>query len=343
MWYDQLLINGQIPDYLITLGIKKIIKDRLEVEKRKRKTQGKLYLSNFIQELKTSSAPRSSPDQEKEQRQIPVQFFQYFQGEHLKFSSGFWREGVADISIAETEMLELTCQRAELAGGQRVLELGCRWGAMSLYMSARYPQSHFTSIAESHKHKAYIDEMASARNIRNLDVIVAEINTFQCNSKFDRVISVEMSENFKNYDQLLKEAALLLNDEGKFFLEVFIHQEYSYFFEVKDEIDWITRYFFTGGVMPGKELMHHLNEHIRVEKQWLVNGIHYARSAEAWLNNMDRHKAEIITIFEDTYGKEQSLQWYVYWRITLMLYKEYWSYNEGNEWMVSHYLFEKTD
>ncbi|GLU52280.1 SAM-dependent methyltransferase [Dyadobacter frigoris] len=342
MWYDQLLINDQIPDFLIRLGIRKYLKQRLVDENHGDATSQKLYLLNFVEKLKTFPIAVNTADANEQHYEVPTPFYQYCLGKNLKYSCGFWKEGITDINTSETDMLEITCERAELINGQEVLELGCGWGSLSLFMSAKYPESSFTVVSNSRTQKEYIDQQAIERNIKNLKVITADMNTFEIDEKFDRVVSVEMFEHMRNYQLLMKKVASFLKDDGKLFVHIFTHKQYAYLFEVKDETDWMSKYFFSGGVMPSNDLFLYFNEDMQIEQQWLVNGTHYAKTSEAWLDNMDAHKAEIIPLFETTYGKDQAVKWWVYWRIFFMSCAELWNFNHGNEWMVSHYLFHKT-
>lgn len=238
-------------------------------------------------------------------------------------------------------MLELTCQRADLQNGQDVLELGCGWGSLSLFMSAKYPESNFTVVSNSNTQKIYIDQTAKDRNISNLTVITADMNTFQILQQFDRVVSVEMFEHMRNYKLLLHKVSGFLKENGKLFVHIFTHETLAYKFEVRDESDWMSKYFFTGGIMPSNHLLTYFNEDLTIDKLWVVNGMNYSKTSEAWLSNMDKHEKEIMPLFEKTYGKDQAVKWWVYWRLFYIACAELFGYRKGNEWMVCHYLFKK--
>ncbi|HVS91128.1 MAG TPA: cyclopropane-fatty-acyl-phospholipid synthase family protein [Mucilaginibacter sp.] len=342
MWYDKLIEQNRVPDFLLRRGIRKLLRQRLRDENKGGVEAQQEHLMKLIEQLKSSPIAVNTSEANQQHYEVPTQFYQYCLGKNLKYSSGYWKEGVTDIDTSEDDMLELTCQRAELQDGQQVLELGCGWGSLSLYMAAKYPQSRFTVVSNSRTQKAFIDEKARERDITNLSVITADMNTFTIDGQFDRVVSVEMFEHMRNYQLLMQKVASFLKPEGKVFIHIFTHREYAYLFEVKDETDWMSKYFFTGGIMPSDDLLFYFNDHLAVEKHWHVSGSHYAKTSEAWLKNMDAHKAEIIPLFEETYGKAQTLKWWVYWRIFFMACAELWNYNDGNEWMVSHYLFRKT-
>ncbi|WP_214073618.1 cyclopropane-fatty-acyl-phospholipid synthase family protein [Mucilaginibacter sp. dw_454] len=342
MWYDKLLENDKIPDFLLRKGIRQLLQQRLDDENKGNVEAQQAHLMELIAELKASPIAINTADANEQHYEVPTPFYQYCLGKNLKYSSGYWKNGTADLSTAETDMLELSCQRAELVDGQQVLELGCGWGSLSLFMAAKYPKSTFKVLSNSRTQKIYIDEQAKQRGITNLTVLTSDINVFTLDEQFDRVVSVEMFEHMRNYQLLLAKVASFLKPDGKLWIHIFTHKEYAYKFEVIDDTDWMSKYFFTGGIMPSDDLLFYFNDDLVVEKHWHVNGCHYGKTAEAWLVNMDEHKAEIIPLFEQTYGKEQAVKWWVYWRLFYMACAELWNFNDGNEWIVSHYLFHKT-
>lgn len=341
MWYNSLLENNKIPDILIRKGIRSLLKQRLDQENKGNTELQQAHFMKLVEELKSSPIAVNTVDANEQHYEVPTKFYQYCLGKHLKYSSGYWKDGVTDIDTSEKDMLELTCQRAELQDGQNVLELGCGWGSLSLFMAFRFPKSTFTVVSNSRTQKLYIDEQAINRGIKNLTVITVDINIFKIDSTFDRIVSVEMFEHMRNYQKLMHKAASFLKPDGKLFVHIFTHKEYAYKFEVIDESDWMSKYFFTGGIMPSDHLLLYFNEHMSIEQHWHVNGTHYSKTSEAWLENMNKHKNEIMPMFETTYGKDQALKWWVYWRIFYMSCAELWGYNDGNEWIVSHYLFKK--
>ncbi len=342
MWYHSLLEKNKVPDSLIRVGIRKLLKQRLKDEHKGNVEAQQAHLMNLIEELKATPTIAVNTQEANEQHyEVPTGFYQYCLGKHLKYSSGYWKPGVTDIDTSEKDMLELTCERAELKDGQQVLELGCGWGSLSLFMAAKFPKSTFTVVSNSRTQKQHIDEQARQRGITNLTVITNNINDFKLERTFDRIVSVEMFEHMRNYQKLMKLVADLLKPDGKLFVHIFTHKEYAYKFEVIDESDWMSKYFFTGGIMPSDDLLLYFNEHLSIEKHWHVSGMHYSKTSEAWLQNMDKHKAQIMPLFEATYGKDQAVKWWVYWRIFYMACAELWAYKGGEEWIVSHYLFQK--
>lgn len=341
MRYEKLIENNLVPDFALRHGIRDLLRQRLLDENKGNVEAQQAHLMNLIAELKASPIAVNTVDANTQHYEVPTEFYQYCLGKNLKYSSGYWHEGVRDIDTSEDDMLALTCERAELQDGQHVLELGCGWGSLSLYMAAKYPNSVFKVVSNSRTQKVYIDDQAVQRNITNLEVITADMNTFDIDYRFDRVVSVEMFEHMRNYKLLLGKIAGWLKPEGKLWIHIFTHKEYAYKFEVIDDTDWMSKYFFTGGIMPSDDLMFYFNDDLTVEKHWHVSGSHYAKTSEAWLRRMTRNRRKIMKLFRQTYGKKEARKWWVYWRIFYMACAELWNFNDGNEWIVSHYLFKK--
>jgi len=341
MWYDKLLEQDKIPDLLIRKEIKNLLKQRLFEENKGNVEAQQNHLNELIQFLKDSPIAINTAAANEQHYEVPTEFYQYCLGKNLKYSSGFWNSDTKNLDDAETIMLELSCKRAELTNGQDILELGCGWGSLTLFMAARYPESKITAVSNSSTQKLHIDAVAKERGLKNIEVITADINAFSIDKTFDRVVSVEMFEHMRNYKLLLAKVSSHLKPDGKLWIHIFVHKEFAYLFEVKDESDWMSKYFFTGGIMPSDDLMFYFNEDLVIEQHIHVNGTHYGKTAEAWLANMDSHKKQIMPLFEQTYGAPKALKWWVYWRLFYMACAELWCFNNGNEWFVSHYLFKK--
>lgn len=341
MRYSSLLEKNLIPDFLLRKGIRHLLAQRLKDEDKGSIEANQQHLTQLIAELKKSPIAIETKAANEQHYEVPTEFYKLCLGKHLKYSSGYWKDGVIDIDTSELDMLEMTCSRAELNDRQHVLELGCGWGSLSLFMAQKFPASHFTVVSNSHTQKEYIDGQSIQRGLKNLEVITSDMNTFTINKKFDRIVSVEMFEHMRNYEKLLEKIAGFLRNDGKLFVHIFTHKTLAYKFEVRDESDWMSKYFFSGGIMPSDDLLLYFDSYFNVEQHWRINGIHYRKTAEAWLKNMDSNKNMIISLFEQAYGKNHALKWWVYWRIFFMSCSELWGYNNGNEWMVSHYLFKK--
>lgn len=336
-----MLEKNQLPDFLIRTGIRKICAQRLEEERVGDFEKQHDKFMSFVDMLKESPIAVETKAANEQHYEVPTKFFQLTLGKHLKYSSGYWNEGVTSLDQSEEDMLSLTCDRAQLKDGMRILECGCGWGSLSLFMAAKYPNSKVIGVSNSRTQKTFIDEVAQARGITNLSIITADMNVFHTAEKFDRIVSVEMFEHMRNYKSLLNKLSGFLDAKGKMFVHIFTHKYLSYLYEVKDESDWMAKYFFSGGIMPSDHLLLYFADDFKIERHWRVDGNHYRKTSEAWLSRMDANKAEIMPLFEATYGKDQAVKWWVYWRIFFMACAELFGFNDGQEWMVSHYLFEK--
>ena len=341
MWYSSLLEKDLLPDFIIRSGIRKLLAQRLKDENKGNPETQQAHFIKLVEELKNSPIAINTADANAQHYELPADFFQLVLGKHLKYSSGYWKAGVNSMEQSEMDMLEITCERAELKDGQNILELGCGWGSLYLFMANKFHNSKITSVSNSHSQKIFIDNQAQQRNIKNLVILTSDMNVFQIEEKFDRVVSVEMFEHMRNYELLMSKVANFLIKNGKLFVHIFTHKDYAYKFEVLDESDWMSKYFFTGGIMPSDHLLLYFQKQLKIEQHWRVSGEHYEKTSNAWLKNMDSHKQKIMEIMEQVYGKKDALKWWSYWRIFFMSCAELWGYKGGKEWMVSHYLFQK--
>jgi cyclopropane-fatty-acyl-phospholipid synthase len=275
----------------------------------------------------------------KEQHyELPPQFFRKVLGKRLKYSGCYWPSGVTALDEAEEAMLALTCHRAQLEDGMEILELGCGWGAVSLWIAEKYPQSRVMAVSNSRPQEAFIREQCAAKGLKNVEMIRADMNEFETERRFDRVVSVEMFEHMRNWEFLLNRITTWLRSNGKLFIHIFTHRHFAYVFEDKGKDNWMGRYFFTEGLMPSDDLLYHFQDRLSVEAHWRVKGTHYQKTAEAWLANMDAQKGEILPFFEEVYGEESAARWFQRWRIFFMACAVLWGYGNGKEWLVSHYL-----
>ncbi len=337
---DLLLEKNLLPDWVIRFGIRRLLAQRLRDEQAA--GNGPAAIPAYAADLRTRPLAEETAAANEEHYEVPTPFFQYCLGRRLKYSGCLYEKGDETLDQAEEAMLALYVERAQLADGMTILELGCGWGSFCLYLAEKFPNSKITTVSNSRTQKEYIDGVCRQKGFSNLTVITCDMNRFDtAANQFDRVVSVEMFEHMKNYQRLLAGIARWLKPGGLLFVHIFTHKDMAYHFVAKDETDWMAKYFFTGGQMPSHDLLIHFQDDLQLVHDWKVNGTHYQKTAEDWLKHMDGHRAEIMPLFAQTYGPNQATQWWAYWRVFYMSCAELWGYHGGNEWIVSHYLFRK--
>jgi cyclopropane-fatty-acyl-phospholipid synthase len=333
--------HGWIPDSMVRWGIRRLCGQRLRQTDQGNCQANHEAFEAFVNQSKLSPiAP--VPEKANEQHyEVPAAFYPYVLGPRLKYSSCVWHEGVTSLAQAEEDSLRETCQRAELRDGMEILELGCGWGSLTLWMLEHYPSSRVTAVSNSNSQREYILSRAKANGWADrLRVITADMNDFTTNAKFDRIMSVEMFEHMRNHQELLKRIANWMTADGKLFVHVFCHREFAYEFLPEGTANWMGKYFFTGGIMPSDHLFYHYASDLRVVRQWRWSGTDYAKTANAWIDNMDRNQADLLPILSTIYGAKEAKVWFQRWRLLFMAGAELFNYRGGNEWYVSHYLFE---
>ena len=329
--------HGRLPDLLIRMGIAKLLHERLASIKSNRKTA-----SQWIELLEQRPLAEHTDAANAQHYEIPAAYFKTVLGPHLKYSSGLWNSASDTLESSEAAMLATTCERAELSDGQEILELGCGWGSLSLWMAEHYPRSRITAISNSASQRAYIESTAAKRGLTNLRIVTCDINEFSADQTYDRIVSVEMFEHVRNHRELLRRIQGWLASSGKLFVHIFAHKSDTYLFEPNSSKDWMSKYFFTGGIMPSADLLPTAAETLSLEKSWTINGTHYSQTLEAWLRKQDANQEEVLKIFADCYGPDEAKLWTQRWRMFYMACSELFRYSGGNEWMVMHYRFTKS-
>jgi len=330
-----LVEKGWVPDRVTRFAIRQLCSRRL---------QGLESNGDLAEFMRQSRRQPIAPVPEKANEQhyeVPAEFFETVLGSRRKYSCCYWEEGVRDLDRAEQLALELTTQHAELSDGQSVLELGCGWGSLTLWMLQQYPQMKVTAVSNSHSQREFILSEARRQGFESrLQVITCDMNDFDISHKFDRVVSVEMFEHMANHQRLLERIRNWIQDDGKMFVHVFCHRRYAYRFEAEGRSDWMSRYFFTGGIMPSRDLLSRYDEHFEVVDDWYWDGRHYRDTCDAWLHRMDRHKHRVLEIFQRTYGANCADLWFQRWRMFFMAGAELFGYDDGREWLVGHYRLQ---
>ena len=337
----ELTESGYVPDSLVRHGIRKLLRQRLEEIHASDIEHMAEQQNAFIQHMNNAEIALLPELANEQHYEVPQEFYQRVLGPHGKYSCCYWPNGIDKLADAEQAGLELTCERAAIEDGMSILELGCGWGSLTLWMAGRYPNSSITAVSNSQSQGEYIRNSARERGLDNVEIITADMNDFNTDKEFDRVVSVEMFEHMRNYRELFKRIHGWLAVEGKFFMHIFVHRTVPYLFEDKDSSDWMSRYFFSGGMMPSDDLPMHFQDELKLEKRWRWNGSHYQKTSEAWLQNLDANRDSLWPLLENTYGHDFAKMWFMRWRMFFLAVAELFGYRDGNEWFVSHYLFSK--
>ena len=333
--------KGYAPDVAVRSGIRRLLKDRLTEIHADSADLAAESSNRFAASLHGAPVALVPELANAQHYEVPAEFFAWVLGKHRKYSSCWWPQGVTTLDEAEAAALDATCERAQLLDGQQVLELGCGWGSLTLWMASHYPRSRITAVSNSLSQRHFIERELARRQLDNVEVITADINHLQLDARFDRVVSVEMFEHLRNWPEAFRRVSTWLAPGGRFFMHVFAHRSTPYAFEVRDDSDWMSRFFFSGGMMPSDDLALHFQENLRLVNRWRWDGTHYERTSNAWLANMDRRRAQVYPVLVRTYGAGNAALWWTRWRIFFMSCAELFGYDNGQQWWVSHYLFER--
>jgi len=333
--------RGYVPDALARFGMRRLIAQRLADESA---GDAPARHAQFVRELRASPIAIHTQDANAQHYEVPAEFFRLHLGPRLKYSCCVYADPATPLAQAEEATLALCAQRAEVADGQRILDLGCGWGSLTLWLAERYPRAQVVALSNSTGQREFIEARARERGFANLRVLTGNIAEFQMPADvapFDRILSVEMFEHMRNYQALLAKLTGWLAPGGKLFVHVFAHRTLAYPFEVKDGSDWMSKHFFTGGLMPSARLLAEFQDDLALEQQWWIDGTHYERTANDWLAGMDARRARIMAVFRAGYGARDAALWFQRWRMFYMAVAELFGYRGGTEWGVAHYRFRR--
>lgn len=332
--------QGIVPDPLLRIGIRRLCADRLAEE-----NAGGIDVTcerqrARIDQLRGSPIAIETDAANSQHYELPAPFFKHCLGARLKYSACYWDETTPDLDSAEVRMLELYEARAELTDGQNILELGCGWGSLTLWMASRFPNTRITAVSNSASQREFIEARCREEGLGNVEVITVDVNQLVLGEKqFDRVVSIEMFEHMRNYEHLLQRIGSWLVPGGKLFVHIFCHRTLLYPFETEGENNWMARHFFTGGLMPAADTLLHFQKDLSLEERWLISGSHYEKTANAWLRKHDLNQDRILDILAGAYGADQARLWNQRWRMFWMACAELFGYAQGREWLVAHYRF----
>ena len=324
---------GLVPDFIIRQGIRMLLRSRL-------KNQANSDLADLVRQMSEGPLAVQTDSANDQHYEVPAGFFKLMLGQRLKYSCSLYEQESLPLDTAELAMLNLTADRAGLANGMDILELGCGWGSLTLYMAQRYPDSRIVAVSNSNSQREFIEARAREQGLTNIEVITTDINEFETTLTFDRVVSIEMFEHLRNYGRLFELTASWLKADGRLFFHIFCHRDSPYFFSNESDSDWMARHFFTGGTMPSWDLPLKFEEHLVLDDRWQVNGKHYALTCRDWLQNLDRLRSAVLQDLKTEDNPEPIKRQYHRWRMFVMACQELFAWNNGEEWFVGHYLMK---
>jgi len=333
--------SGSAPDWVIRQSIRFLLHRRLTQERQGGAEHWHTAQRALFEKLCAGPIAIETDKANEQHYELPPEFFEMCLGPRLKYSSAYWPDGAHTLAEAEDAMLEMTARRARIEDGMDILELGCGWGSFTLWAAERFPRCRILAVSNSAPQRQFILARAKERGFHNIEVETANVTHFDTLRRFDRAVSIEMFEHVRNHPALMARIASWLKPGGRLFVHIFTHRELAYVFEPQDDLDWMARHFFTGGMMPSDSWLLYCQRDLQIENHWRVNGRHYQRTLEAWLARQDASRASILPVFERVYGVASARRWFQRWRIFFMACAELFGFRQGDEWFVSHYLFSK--
>lgn len=335
--------RGLVPDVLLRRGIARLCAQRLQDEASGSQLAQSKRFQDRIAELRQSPIAIHTDKANSQHYELPPAFFKLCLGSRLKYSSAYYPLGNETLDQAENAMLALYGDRAQLADGQDILELGCGWGSLTLWMARQFPNARITGVSNSRPQREHIEAQCRALGLSNVRIITRDVNQLDLDAAgFDRCVSIEMFEHMRNYEHLLSRVANWLRPGGKLFVHIFAHRTHMYPFETQGEDNWMGRHFFTGGLMPAADTLLWFQRDLQIQTRWLLDGTHYERTANHWLANQDARRDEVMAVLQQAYGHERAKLWFQRWRMFWMACAELFGYDKGQEWLVAHYLFNKS-
>jgi len=341
---SQVTDRGLLPDNALRAGIRTLLGRRLAAEGADLSSEARRQRRSVVLDrLSTGPISAHSAEANQQHYEVPAEFFELVLGPRYKYSCCHFDDAWTTLERAENDMLAETCANARLENGQSLLDLGCGWGSLSLYAAEHYPDSAITAVSNSASQKASILARAEAAGLSNLTVMTSDINDLELSTRFDRIISIEMFEHLANWELLLERVSSWLAPDGRAMVHVFCHRELSYFFDPKHAHDWMSTHFFTGGLMPYDGLIEAFDTDLESEASWRYDGIHYARTSDAWLANLDANRAAALQVLAGVYGADQAPTWFHRWRMFFLACSELFGYSGGTEWYVTHHRLRHSD
>ena len=333
--------KGYLPDSILRKGMQRMCRNRITDIRISDEITREKYIKDFIDDMNRADIAPSPYFANQQHYEIPHNFFELVLGSYKKYSCGYWDDDTHDITQAESRALKLTCQHADIQDGHKILELGCGWGSLTLWLAEKFPGSHVTAISNSSSQRLYILNKINDLGLTNIEVLTKDINHFRPTTNFDRIVSVEMFEHLRNYNEIFNRISQWLSKEGKFFMHIFCNELEPYLFVDRGPSDWMTRHFFSAGMMPSADLPLYFQDSLTLDNEWHWDGMHYERTANAWLDNLDRNRSDALPILAKTYGTENANKWFHRWRLFFMACAELFGMEQGSVWGVRHYRFNQ--